>query len=164
MFFPYKKASIITNKSAHEVIGIIRNNTSERVLFSLFRSYKSYFEGEVTDNGFKINRVIRYRNSFLPIIIGTLDNTCGKTQINLKMRLHLFVIVFGLIWFSGSLIALIGFAPNILFDKMSNNGVMESIFPLFFISFGYLLFTIPFIIESKIALNKLVKLVYGELI
>jgi hypothetical protein len=56
------------------------------------------FEGVVLQDSFKIYRLIYYRNSFLPIIIGKLEPVPGGTRITITMRLHPFVAVFMAFW------------------------------------------------------------------
>ena len=63
MFFPYKKCKICTINSINEVIDIMKRSTSEKTVFTFLKSKRTYFEGDVTDNGYKISRVIKYKNS-----------------------------------------------------------------------------------------------------
>ena len=163
MFFPYKKCKICTINSINEVIDIMKRSTSEKTVFTFLKSKRTYFEGDVTDNGFKISRVIKYKNSFMPVIIGNIENKNYKTYLNLEMRLNLFAFVFGIIWFSGVIFGFFSFIPNLLSIKSFDKESISSLTPLFMLIFGYLLFTIPFIIESMIATNKIVKLVNGEI-
>jgi hypothetical protein len=53
------------------------------------------FLGEVHDRDFRIRRIIRYRNSFLPIIQGTVaERPEGGSRVRLVMRLHSAVAAF----------------------------------------------------------------------
>src|SRR5688572_9627354 len=56
------------------------------------------YEGEIRPPGFFIKRIIRYQNSFLPRIKGTIEQDFGGTRIHVKMRLHPFVSIFMSIW------------------------------------------------------------------
>jgi len=56
------------------------------------------FHGEVKPGGFNISKVIRYRNSFNPTILGTVQPATGGSTLHLTLRLHLFVIGFLLLW------------------------------------------------------------------
>lgn len=59
----------------------------------------STFRGTVSENEFKIRRVIRYRNSFLPVIRGQLSTSVGgNTTIRLTMTLHVFAAAFMVFW------------------------------------------------------------------
>lgn len=162
MFFPYKSLKISTSESLNQVVTVLKNNTSEKSLFSLLKRHRSYFEGDVSDIGFKINRVIRYRNSFKPVIIGSYEKNENKVLIKIRMRLKLVVIAFGIVWFSGVFIVFIAFMPDILSIRSINKETISLFIPFFMLVFGYLLFTIPFIIESKLAADKIIELVNGE--
>ena len=57
------------------------------------------FEGTLTAEGFRGTRVIRYRNSFLPVIQGGfITRMDGGTDIQVSMRLHWLTLLFMLAW------------------------------------------------------------------
>lgn len=60
-------------------------------------SSKSY-EGQVNGQTFDIRRIIGYRNSFLPRINGVIEKDFDGLTIKVKMRLHIFVVVFLCVW------------------------------------------------------------------
>jgi hypothetical protein len=68
---------------------------------------KDYFRGKIQQDGFKIYRIINYRNSFLPIIRGRFRQEVEGVIISIQMRLHLFTVGFTAVWFSGVLFSLI---------------------------------------------------------
>ena len=58
------------------------------------------FLGKVHDRDFKIRRIIGYRNSFLPIIRGTVvQKPGGGSHVRLVMALHLAIAAFMIGWF-----------------------------------------------------------------
>ncbi|OPY65440.1 MAG: hypothetical protein A4E63_02972 [Syntrophorhabdus sp. PtaU1.Bin050] len=59
------------------------------------------FEGKVSWEGFKITRIIHYRNSFLPIVQGRFRQEEPGISISVRMYLHPFVIAFMCLWFGG---------------------------------------------------------------
>ena len=70
---------IKTSKSKSEIIQILENNTSEkRSVF--YRNYDEFFNGNISEDSFKIQRNISYRNSFLPVIIGTIKEVLVITD------------------------------------------------------------------------------------
>ena len=96
---------------------------------ALFRKKRSKpFEGEVSDTGFEIRPIIRYRNSFIPIISGQVIAVDGGSIIKLEMKLHSFVKSFmvswlgslgmGLIWIIASMIQTLSFNPLIFFPMI----------------------------------------------
>lgn len=52
----------------------------------------SYFHGSIEDNRFKVMRIINGRNSFLPVVSGTIRHIGNETVIFVKFRPHLLVL------------------------------------------------------------------------
>jgi hypothetical protein len=46
------------------------------------------FQGVISGNGFILNRIIRYVNSFLPIIHGTFESVPRGTAVHVRLKLH----------------------------------------------------------------------------
>jgi hypothetical protein len=51
------------------------------------------FRGHVSENGFRIRRNIRGRNSYLPLIKGKLEPTANGTRVILTFTLHPIVLI-----------------------------------------------------------------------
>jgi hypothetical protein len=65
-------------------------------------SGKKPFTGTVGDGTFRIARVIRHKNSFLPIVRGTWAmNSVSGTRVRVRMTIHPFPAAFMLLWFGG---------------------------------------------------------------
>lgn len=85
-----------------------------------FSQHRALYQGSVSEDGFKITRIINYRNSFLPIIRGSFaQEPDGTTIIHITMGLHPFVMAFlgfwYLTWYSGSIpIVFISGMPSIV--------------------------------------------------
>src|SRR5215471_14027761 len=58
------------------------------------------FIGSVDRESFKLHRVIRYRNSFLPRISGKIHHSPTGTRVSVTMFMHPFVAVFMAFWLS----------------------------------------------------------------
>lgn len=56
------------------------------------------YEGEVWETGFRISRIIDYRNSFLPVVLGEFQDDGAGTIVRVKMGLHPFVLSFLVLW------------------------------------------------------------------
>ena len=56
------------------------------------------FIGSVQDDSFKMRRNIRYRNSFLPMIRGTIASYGVATRVSVTMFLHPIVAIFMIFW------------------------------------------------------------------
>lgn len=108
------------------------------------------YEGTISGNTFKINRIIIGRNSFFPIIKGDIHTQSFGCSIKIRMSLHELVIGFMMLWLwtTGS----IGmFALFAWFVEPSVGPIFLPILGMFV--FGWLLCLIPFKIESKSAIK-----------
>ena len=57
------------------------------------------FEGKVSEASFELNRIIGYRNSFLPHAYGRFEQVNRhRTTVHVTVTLHPFVILFCLVW------------------------------------------------------------------
>lgn len=66
-------------------------------LWGFGRNHRPYM-GQVTDTDFKIQRIISYRNSFLPKIQGKFKAVNGSTVIEIIFSLPLHIIIFFISW------------------------------------------------------------------
>ena len=98
---------IKTRKSKNEVLEIIRANTDNRKIETVFslesglqtQSTDKYFYGKVEGDSFELCRIIKYRNSFCPILFGKVEENGNETSININTRLDKNVKIFVTIWF-----------------------------------------------------------------
>jgi hypothetical protein len=105
------------------------------------------FQGEFSADGFKIMRIIKYRNSFLPIIEGVITPTASGKMISVTMRLHRFVGIFMLVWLSGVIIGVVTFLAAALSWKMAPLPALQV--PLGMLVFGIALTSGGFWWEAK---------------
>ena len=59
------------------------------------------FIGTANGDRFRFRRDIRYRNSFLPVVLGRVTTVPTGVRVDVIMFLHPIVAVFMLVWFSG---------------------------------------------------------------
>ena len=89
---PYQKFEIRTRFSQNVTLGkiaaLIEPRQFIRVPFS--RDHKP-FEGEIEGFAFKISRIIHYRNGFLPILIGEIEDDLDATKVKISARPNLLV-------------------------------------------------------------------------
>ncbi len=100
-FLPVENYTLKTKLSVEEVRNPIANKIEPKKNFRFFAGKNNYskpYEGKIAGNSFTINRIINYRNSFLPVINGTTGTFVGKTQINIKMQPLIFVLIFMSVW------------------------------------------------------------------
>lgn len=159
-FLPFEKYTIQTALSEEEVLERLQiiTRTTDTIRFSfrkavILRSNYEY-NGEIHGKSFEIWRNIRYRNSFLPVIRGTVSSGSGGTEIRLSMRMNLFVMVFMGIWLSIAGLATLGSLSVVTiallkFKPASLNAFL--LIPLGIFLFGYLLMLLAFKAEAKIS-------------
>jgi hypothetical protein len=89
------------------------------------------FEGKVLENSFNIQRIIYYRNSFLPVISGKVEEEPSGSIIRLEMQLNTFVKVF--------LIFFLAIASTGFFSAKSFSPANEISIPVMLLSFSMIL-------------------------
>lgn len=93
---PYSVFKIDTEISSAEVLRRIEVCTGKKKFFDFNPSHE--FNGRVDEKGFVVTKNITYRNSFLPVITGKVENKSNGAQVEISMRLHFFVICFMFFW------------------------------------------------------------------
>jgi hypothetical protein len=107
------------------------------------------YEGTIKSNEFKISRIISYRNSFLPVIRGSVSSFLNQREITISMGLNLFVKVFMIIWLSLSLFASLLILVEFLNGSVHTNWLPEKFIPLLMVVFGYVMMILAFKFESR---------------
>ncbi len=158
-FLPFEKYSVLTTLSEEEILERLQiiTRTTDTIKFSaktavLLRSKYDY-HGEIHEKSFEIWRNIYYRNSFRPIIYGTLSPYLDKTEIRISMNMHLFIKVILIILFS---MALISSFISLEFSPLN----FKTFIPLIVVLVGYIVVLFGFKVEarrSKKDLNKIFK-------
>lgn len=134
-YLPAEYITYKTKLTATEVLQRLEDSIEPvKVLrLGLFnRSETKPYQGKVAGSTFNISRIITYRNSFLPMINGNIENTFDGSLIKVKMRLHVAVIVFLCIWCG--IMGLVGIA------FLSQSFGSKNFDPMILIPFGMLLF------------------------
>jgi hypothetical protein len=96
---PYKHLAITTNLSIKDSAILIADNISAPPTSLFRRSSGSGFEGSVSRDGFTINRIIHYRNSFLPVLNGRFSPHKRGTKIEIYITLHPIILILSPIFF-----------------------------------------------------------------
>ncbi|MEL3907006.1 MAG: hypothetical protein P1P65_08305 [Treponema sp.] len=143
---------IKTEKTKNEVLQIIRDNTRIKNTVLDISKGDKYFEGKIFEDSFKIRRIMRYRNSFLPIIIGKIEETDSGSKIKIKMRMNGFVIGFISLWFTVVIISCIAMFLAMLLSTFNRP---SGFIPFIMFFFGILIVIIPNKIEVKKGQEKL---------
>lgn len=153
-FLPIERYQIRTKLSTEEIEKRLR------------RIAVSEYHGTVSENSFKISRSIRYQNSFLPVIKGTINTYLGKTEITISMTLNPFVKIFMIVWLSlaGIPSAIILLALGRMLIHFYFKGFSPFLLiPIGMFIFGYLLMFLAFKSEARVSKKRINQLFEAEL-
>jgi len=153
--FPYIEYQITSSKSPEEIADILRSVTDSNNTF-LCHSSKEFL-GTVRPNDFKIVSNINYRNSFLPVIKGTIHQNGTSSIVNIKMQLSLMIRIFLYFWL-GTLVFpfFILLLYNLIFP-MQELGMLLII--SFFVAIAPLMTRVCFYPPAKRAIQRLDELI-----
>jgi hypothetical protein len=155
---PYKRVIIQTPLTAENAARVLTKLVTPRPWYYLFWTRATTdFEGRISLDGFNINRSIRYRNSFLPILHGRFRPTTKGTAVDVRMVMHPFVVVFLLFWCVILGIAFFQFATQVL-QGGSISG--RDLIPLGILVFIYVMVFLSFGIEAERA-TRILKEIFG---
>lgn len=102
-FLPIENIVFKTKLSKEQVVLRLSENIEAKKTFG-FGNYSKPYIGYINGNNFEIERVINYRNSFLPQIKGNVYSELSGTKINVKMMPASYVLFFMAIWFGGVIV------------------------------------------------------------
>jgi hypothetical protein len=154
-YLPFENYVLTTNLSVDEVRDRLANNVEPQKKASISSSKQNTskpYQGSIVNNSFKIFRIINYRNSFVPVISGEISQAYGKTEIAVKMKPVLFVLIFMAFWIGtvGVICVCILVMAVLEFKDLIQNGFSPPILiPFGMFIFGYLLITLSFKYESS---------------
>jgi len=154
---PYERFIIESPLTVDEVVHRLRNGVAP-AKFSLRRSPQP-FRGSVHGDRFvihRVNRVIGFRNSFRPQVVGRVMPGRSGSTIEVTMTLHPVVTVFMAVWLTIAAVGFVGF--GIAFLRSTAFAREVGFFPFLFLPFGLALCTVGFRIGaggSKRALYRL---------
>ncbi len=154
---PYDRYVLNTQLSVEDVMNKINGIIEPYNVFR--RSSGKQYMGTVTGYSFKIRRAINYRNSFLPMIKGTISANAGQTEVAIRMRPSIFSLIFMCIWLGLVGVICIGIVNLCLWHRHLFSAPMLIPFGMF--AFGYCLVMIPYKIESRISGKFLAELLEG---
>src|SRR5579864_5237054 len=133
--FPYLTFEIVSTLPREVAVARIRGIVeSHNPLVVPFVRTNKLFAGEVSSDGFKLRRIIRYRNVMRPVIEGVFEPSPSGSRIRISMRpTHWIASFFGL-WIGGIAIR---FLPSSIGLFSSNHSSatpgLSSIFALAFV-------------------------------
>jgi len=143
---PYHRYEIQTSLTREEVVALLQSETEPRKWLRFSRKHR-LFEGEVSYEGFKIMRIIHYRNSFIPIIRGSLEQGVLGVKVKVRMHLHPFVMAFMCIWFGGVGFAILSTGAGLISGYTAPSPML--LIPFAMLIFGWLLTSGGFWFEAR---------------
>lgn len=155
-YLPYENYILVSSLDNDEIKSRLQENINLKY-YTAFQKTKNNtsekpYEGNIIENKFSINRVIEYRNSFLPLITGEITSKLTGSEIHIKMQLHKFTRIFISLWLGFvSLICVIMIIVLIVtFSKISSQEFKPaSLIPFGMLAFGFLLTILSFKAESS---------------
>jgi hypothetical protein len=147
-FYPDITEQFHSTLSPDEILQRVQANLAPAFSWrDLFKSKSAApFQGAVYFDSFEIQRVISYRNSWLPQIKGRVEGapTGQGSVVTIRHKLHSFTLVFSSIWILGVGAASVGTVWSALVTGTIN---FAGLVPLLMLVFGLALFTVPFWLE-----------------
>lgn len=114
MLFPSRKLIYRSELQKEAIIQKLEENLEPRKIFSLKNILagrdRKLFEGTIKGDTFNINRIIFYRNAFLPRIKGQVEKNYAGSKIQVKFHLHFAIKIFLVVWYSVT-----GLASGVIF-------------------------------------------------
>jgi hypothetical protein len=150
---PFRRFEILTPMSPARATKVLQEIVEPSKAFRWpYSKNHRYFEGTVDRDRFKISRILGYRNSFVPIIEGSFRSDDSQTIATLNMRMAWPVMV---LWFGMMMLML---WPSVVGDSHMMRFHGSQTFLIKMILFLYLLASVGFAFEVRMAMKRLVSL------
>ena len=145
-FWPSDTFEIKTTMSPEEIVAALNSRIEPKKLFR-FSSDHAPFQDDISRDGFKITRVVHYRNSFLPIVTGRFLPGNSGIKVVIRLGLHPFVTAFMCVWFGGVGLGVIGTISGLLSGQAPASPML--LIPFGMLVFGWALVSGGFWFEAK---------------
>ena len=135
--WPYCSFEVETAHSTEECIALLNSEIEP----NKWSGSHKIFQGVVSAAGFKMTRIIHYRNSFLPTIYGSFRSSFPGTVVVIKMKMSPLITAFMCFWF--------GFVGFALIVSIIGSKPGMALVPLCMLLFGWALENGGFWFEVK---------------
>ena len=133
-YLPIEKVTYKTELKKAEIVSRLSDYIEpEKIPFRISRKGTKPYEGNVYNNKFEINRIIKYRNACLPRIYGVIQRNSEGTTIKVNMILHLPVVIFLFLWFGVLGFACVFSLIQFILHSEYRNPAVFLIFGMFFL-------------------------------
>ncbi|MFB9108450.1 hypothetical protein [Flavobacterium gyeonganense] len=167
-YLPLEELVYHSNLTKEELIKRVQNEIEAEKSFGFGANNYSYskpYIGKVYNNSFEIKRAINYRNSFLPVIKGSVQDHLSGSKIHVKMNLTDIVKVFMIIWLGGVFLACLGVTYTLIFDKgFTSEAGFFMFIPYFMLFFGTIMIVFGFKGESRKSVKDMEEILQAKLI
>ncbi len=158
-FFPYEHFEIQTSKPKNEIVSLLREKTNPNRPSILRSAGNHLFWGEVGEDRFKIVPIVSYRNSFVPVVSGTITEREDGAVVDVDMRLPQAVKVFSTVFLAFCAFTML---LSLGFAFAERNFGLHILIPGLMICFLYKLLNTPFYHEAQKARDALFCLLGGQ--
>ena len=153
---PFRKFEFSTTMSTAHATRVLQEVVEPPRKWGMPTSAKrGFFEGKVAGTRFKIHRAVGYQNSFVPIIDGNFRRDGLRTIVTVSMRLVWPVIP---VWIG--IIAFLAWS-SVSVDSMVAGPFSVRVAVIAMAGFIYLVATVPFTIESRLAMKRILELLHA---
>lgn len=98
LLIPFDRVTLVVPASAEVTRERLQASVGKPTWNAFKRDSHSPFLGKVGPDHFKIARNITYRNSFMPVMVGSIVQEGSNTVIRVRLRLVTFILIFTCIW------------------------------------------------------------------
>jgi|LGVF01.1.fsa_nt_gb hypothetical protein len=156
LLIPYECLIVETHLSPEEVhrklTSIVEPRRSRRWFWPFWSEHRPY-QGRVSRDEFRIIRIIHYRNSFLPIVKGRIQQEVDGSYVHITMHPHIVVLAFMTFWLGAFGYMCLNLVADIIISTLWPD-LTEPVFPSALLGiggmfmFGYVLLMGAFKFES----------------
>ena len=152
---PHDSFTILIPDALPIVLQRLNAKVEQKKVFRFSNKHAPY-QGTISEEGFRISRIIHYRNSFLPVIRGRFEVESHQTMIHVQMSIHPFVMAFLGFWFFFWYSAVV---HTILTSAMPTNMVAQSVgMPMLIL----IIFWVAFWSEANRSRSELTQIIQGQ--
>lgn len=155
--FPYLREQINSEKTREEIYRILYSVTDSG---KIILSTSAEFSGKVSPSHFTIRPECGYRNSFAPVLTGTMTEEKEGTMIDIVLQLHIFVRMFITVWSGGLFLFSLFGVLGVFMDFIDRTGGITLILvPIGMITAGQIITRLGFYGSARKALKRLRELI-----
>lgn len=154
-FFPYLKEQIYSGKTGEDICAVLRSVTdSGKILIYT----DAEFAGQVYSYHFRVSPGENLkRNSFLPVITGTVTERKEGCVVDVSMQLTVFARIFTAVWSGFLLVFFLGCFPAVFSGEFHDIYIV--LLPIAMVIGGQIMMRCGFHASAKKALKELRELI-----